>query len=107
MSIHQKKWQAFIESMEQLMNETNNADKKEELRRSIRSFRSMMEHGEPWPGERRKQKAKSIKERLRSLIDQAEQLKANTDDMEWKDELERSIEVFKKKLEEIENDNKG
>lgn len=40
------------------------------------------------------------KEKLRSLIDQAERLMAHTDDLEWKEDLRRSIDVFKKMLEE-------
>jgi hypothetical protein len=58
MSTDKKKWQELIEGIEQLMQETDDADRKEGLRQSIRLFKKMMEHGEPWPGTRRKRKAK-------------------------------------------------
>lgn len=50
MSTDKTKWQEFIEGVEQLMQQTRNPARKEGLRRSIRIFKKMMEHDEPWPG---------------------------------------------------------
>jgi hypothetical protein len=58
MSTDRKIWQELIEGIEQLMQEIADTERKEELRQSIRLFKSMMEHGEPWPGKRRKRKPK-------------------------------------------------
>lgn len=43
-------------------------------------------------------------EKLRSLIDQAERLSQETNDIEWKSELHRSIGVFKRMLKQVEEE---
>jgi hypothetical protein len=44
------------------------------------------------------------KDKLRSLIDQAERLMVDTDDVEWKEDLQRAIELFKRMLEDADKE---